>query len=132
MADEVLIVDDDARLAAMLSDYLGENGFGVSRAGTGLQGVEQIRRRQPDLVILDIMMSGVDGLSLCSQPRQGEAVFAARTGGAGTRAFAAAVAGASSPAASSRRRVWRATGAPPSSRVICSPIERRSTDSTNG
>ena len=69
MADEVLIVDDDARLAAMLSDYLRSNGFGVTRAGTGLAGVEQVRRTKPDVVILDIMLPDIDGFETCRQMR---------------------------------------------------------------
>lgn len=69
MADEVLIVDDDARLAAMLSDYLGGNGFAVARAGTGMTGVEQVRRDKPDIVILDIMLPDIDGLEACRRIR---------------------------------------------------------------
>jgi two-component system phosphate regulon response regulator OmpR len=70
MADEVLIVDDDARLAAMLSDYLRSNGFGVTLAPeTGLAGVEQVRRTKPDVVILDIMLPDIDGFETCRQMR---------------------------------------------------------------
>jgi two-component system phosphate regulon response regulator OmpR len=65
MADEVLIVDDDARLAAMLSDYLTGNGFGVARAETGRGGVDAVRRRTPDAVILDIMLPDIDGFETC-------------------------------------------------------------------
>jgi DNA-binding response OmpR family regulator len=69
MADEVLIVDDDTRLAAMLSDYLGGNGFVVARAATGRSGVEAVRRRAPDAVILDIMLPDIDGFEACRQIR---------------------------------------------------------------
>lgn len=69
MADEVLIIDDDARLAAMLSDYLSGNGFSVGRAGTGLSGVEAVRRSKPDAVILDIMMPDIDGFEACRHIR---------------------------------------------------------------
>lgn len=69
MADEILIVDDDIRLAAMVSDYLGGNGFSVTRVGTGLEGVAQVRRRPPDAVILDIMLPDVGGFEACRQIR---------------------------------------------------------------
>lgn len=69
MADEVLIVDDDVRLAGMVSEYLSGNGFAVARAASGLAGVAEVRRRQPDAVILDIMMPDIDGFEACRQIR---------------------------------------------------------------
>lgn len=69
MADEVLIIDDDARLAAMLGDYLGSNGYSTARAGTGRAGVEEVRRRAPDAVILDVMLPDIDGFEACRQIR---------------------------------------------------------------
>ncbi len=69
MADEVLIIDDDARLAAMLGDYLGSNGYSTARAGTGRSGVEEVRRRAPDAVILDVMLPDIDGFEACRQIR---------------------------------------------------------------
>ena len=44
MADSVLMIEDDARLARMVQEYLGENGFKVTVAGTGAQGLSQIRK----------------------------------------------------------------------------------------
>ena len=61
MADKVLIVDDDARLSAMLAEYLSGNGFDVSRAGTAGAGVAEIARREPDVVVLDVMLPDFDG-----------------------------------------------------------------------
>ena len=69
MADEVLIVDDDTRLAAMVSDYLSGNGFSVASASTGQAGVAEVRKRAPDAVILDIMMPDIDGFEACRQIR---------------------------------------------------------------
>ena len=69
MADEVLIVDDDARLAAMLSDYLSANGFTVATAGSGRSGVEALRRRPPAAMILDVMLPDIDGFETCRQIR---------------------------------------------------------------
>jgi len=69
MADEVLIIDDDARLAAMVSDYLSGNGFAVSTASTGRGGIAEIRRRAPDAVLLDVMLPDIDGFETCRQIR---------------------------------------------------------------
>ncbi|MCO5163201.1 MAG: response regulator transcription factor [Mesorhizobium sp.] len=69
MADEILIIDDDARLAAMLSDYLTTNGFVVATAGSGRSGVEALRRRPPAAVILDVMLPDIDGFETCRQIR---------------------------------------------------------------
>ncbi|MCO5159044.1 MAG: response regulator transcription factor [Aquamicrobium sp.] len=69
MAEEILIVDDDARLSAMLSDYLSGNGFAVRQAPAALAGLDEIRRREPDAVILDIMLPDLDGFEACRRIR---------------------------------------------------------------
>jgi DNA-binding response OmpR family regulator len=69
MAEEVLIVDDDTRLSAMLSDYLSANGFSVNRAANGAIGLAELSRRQPDIVVLDVMMPGMDGFETCRRMR---------------------------------------------------------------
>jgi two-component system phosphate regulon response regulator OmpR len=61
MADTVLIVDDDTRLSAMLADYLAGNGFAVSQAATAGSGIAEIARREPDVVVLDVMLPDFDG-----------------------------------------------------------------------
>lgn len=69
MAEEILIVDDDTRLSAMLSDYLSGNGFTVRRAAASLAGLDEIRRKAPDAVILDIMLPDLDGFETCRRIR---------------------------------------------------------------
>ncbi len=69
MADEILVIDDDARLAAMLDDYLSGAGFAVSKAGAAIAGIEAIRRRQPHAVILDVMLPDIDGFEACRRIR---------------------------------------------------------------
>ncbi len=69
MAEEILIVDDDTRLSAMLSDYLSGNGFAVRRAAAALTGLEEIRRRPPDAIILDVMLPDIDGFEACRRIR---------------------------------------------------------------
>lgn len=69
MADQVLIVDDDTRLSAMLSDYLSANGFDVHRVSTGAAALTELSRRSPDIVVLDVMMPEMDGFETCRRMR---------------------------------------------------------------
>ena len=66
----VLVVDDDARLRALLSEYLGSRGYAVRCAADGPAGLEQIRAGGVDLVVLDLMMPGLDGLEVCRRARR--------------------------------------------------------------
>ncbi|GHE22276.1 winged helix-turn-helix domain-containing protein [Halomonas urumqiensis] len=67
--DHVLIIEDDERLAGLTRDYLEANGFRVTLEADGARGVERILTLQPDLVILDLMLPGEDGLSICRRAR---------------------------------------------------------------
>ena len=69
MAEDILIVDDDTRLSAMLSDYLSGNGFAVRRAATALAGIDEIRRNPPAAIILDVMLPDIDGFEACRRIR---------------------------------------------------------------
>jgi len=61
----LLIVDDESSLREPLADYLTRQGFVVSQAASAAEAREALRSEAPDLVLLDIMMPGEDGLSLC-------------------------------------------------------------------
>ncbi|RBP05769.1 DNA-binding response OmpR family regulator [Roseiarcus fermentans] len=65
MAERLLIIDDDQRLAAMVGDYLGAAGFVVDRALTGREGLAALGRTAFDAVILDVMLPDIDGFELC-------------------------------------------------------------------
>jgi len=69
MADKILIIDDDARLAAMVRDYLTEAGFVVERRLTAHDGLEAAHRDAPDAVILDLMLPDLDGFEVCRRLR---------------------------------------------------------------
>ena len=69
MAERILMIDDDTRLAAMVSDYLGGAGFRVTAAGSARDGEAQLRRETYDAVILDLMLPDGDGLDLCRRLR---------------------------------------------------------------
>ncbi|RIK85163.1 MAG: DNA-binding response regulator [Hyphomicrobiales bacterium] len=74
MAEEILIVDDDTRLSAMLSDYLSGNGFTARTAASAHAGLDEIRRKTPDAVILDVMLPDLDGFETCRRIRAGSDV----------------------------------------------------------
>lgn len=69
----LLIVEDDDQLAQLLLEYLGQHGFELSRVAAGDVGVHTILETQPDLVILDLMLPGADGLQVCRAVRNGYA-----------------------------------------------------------
>jgi DNA-binding response OmpR family regulator len=63
------MIDDDNRLAGMVSDYLGGAGFRLTVAGTGHEGEALLKRETFDAVILDLMLPDADGLDLCRKLR---------------------------------------------------------------
>lgn len=65
----ILIVEDDERLADLTREYLENNGLTVTLETHGGAAVERIRNEQPDLVVLDLMLPGEDGLSICRRVR---------------------------------------------------------------
>lgn len=66
----ILIVDDHREIRELLARFLTKNGLRVSVAGGGVEMRAQLRAGAPDLIVLDIMMPGEDGLALCRQIRQ--------------------------------------------------------------
>ena len=69
MAERILMIDDDSRLAGMVCDYLGGAGFRVTVAGSGREGEALLKRQTFDALILDLMLPDVDGLDLCRRLR---------------------------------------------------------------
>jgi two-component system, OmpR family, response regulator BaeR len=65
----ILVVEDEARLASLLVDYLAAAGFQAHALGNGLEVVPWVQARTPDLVILDVMLPGRDGLEVCKDIR---------------------------------------------------------------
>ena len=66
----VLVVDDDARLRALLQRYLAEQGFRVTTADHAAGAREQMRSVQPDVLVLDVTMPGETGLDLTTSLRR--------------------------------------------------------------
>src|SRR5579859_6935857 len=66
----VLVVDDEANLVDLVTGYLEREGFVVASASDGPTAVDTARAIQPDLVVLDLMLPGFDGLEVCRRLRQ--------------------------------------------------------------
>jgi len=69
MNAQILIVDDDSRVTGALRRTLAYEGYQVSVAGNGEQALMVARTKPPDLVILDLMLPGIDGLEVCRRLR---------------------------------------------------------------
>jgi two-component system OmpR family response regulator len=65
----VLVVDDDAEIRSLLRDYLGRNGYRVTVAADGKGLWAALKTAAPDLIVLDLMLPGDDGLTLCRDLR---------------------------------------------------------------
>jgi CheY-like chemotaxis protein len=74
MSGRILIVEDEPKLAALLSDYLQQAGFEASRLDNGLEVAPRVREQAPDLILLDLMLPGKDGLEVCKEVRSFSAV----------------------------------------------------------
>ena len=70
MTKKALVVEDDINIADLLRMYLERDGFEVTLAYTGTEGVEQALRLEPDVMLLDIMLPGKDGWQVCREVRQ--------------------------------------------------------------
>ncbi|MCP4745231.1 MAG: response regulator transcription factor [Desulfobacteraceae bacterium] len=66
---KILVVEDEAKLAKLLKDYLEKSGFEVACLYRGDEVMSHIKSRPVDLILLDIMLPGLDGLSVCKQIR---------------------------------------------------------------
>ncbi len=62
---KILVVDDDRKIVELVRLYLEKDGYRVLVAYDGLKALELARQRRPDLIVLDLMLPGVDGLDVC-------------------------------------------------------------------
>jgi two-component system phosphate regulon response regulator OmpR len=69
MVERILLVEDDPRLAEMLSEYLGQAGFAVTVASLGATALERLAGAHYDAVVLDLTLPDMDGLDICRQLR---------------------------------------------------------------
>ncbi len=69
MTSRILVVDDDTALAEMIGIVLRTEGFDTVFCGDGLKAVEAWRTERPDLILLDLMLPGMDGIEICNRVR---------------------------------------------------------------
>lgn len=72
MSDKVLLIEDEPQIAGFISRGLRREGYNVLVAADGETGLEMAFGELPDIIVLDIMLPGIDGLSVCRQIREGE------------------------------------------------------------
>src|SRR5215813_2149716 len=65
------MIDDDARLAEMLVEYLAPEGIELTAVATGIQGLRNAQRENYDLIVLDVMLPGLSGFEVLKQLREG-------------------------------------------------------------
>src|SRR3990170_1165054 len=70
----ILLVEDDPEISRMLTDVLSESGFVASSVGSAVDMDALLRRETVDLVVLDVMLPGEDGLSICRRLRAASAI----------------------------------------------------------
>jgi two-component system alkaline phosphatase synthesis response regulator PhoP len=70
MNKTILVVDDEPQIVDICRDYLEAAGFSVLAAHTGPDGLALARRNQPDLIVLDLLLPGMDGLDVCRTLRR--------------------------------------------------------------
>jgi two-component system response regulator BaeR len=70
MNPHLFIVEDETELAALVADYAKAAGYDATVFGDGALALDAIRRRPPALVVLDLMLPGLDGLSVCREVRR--------------------------------------------------------------
>lgn len=69
MSRKVLVVEDELKLARLLLDYLQQSGFDTLSVADGTEVVALVRQQSPDLILLDLMLPGKDGLEICREIR---------------------------------------------------------------
>jgi DNA-binding response OmpR family regulator len=67
MGDKVLVVDDEWEIRHLLSQFLTEEGYEVILASNGEEAIELAERENPQVILLDIMMPGIDGIETCKR-----------------------------------------------------------------
>lgn len=69
MKETILVVEDEEKLARLLTSYLEQSGYSVHCIHDGLEATPWVRQHKPDLILLDLMLPGADGLDICRAVR---------------------------------------------------------------
>jgi len=68
--NQILVVEDEPKIARILKDYLGNSGYQATLIAHGNEVIPQVKKSLPDLIILDIMLPGKDGIEICKEIRK--------------------------------------------------------------
>lgn len=68
--ERILIIEDEPNIIELVSYNLEKEGWLVSKAQTGEEGLEKIEAEHPDIILLDLMLPGIDGMEICRRTRQ--------------------------------------------------------------
>ena len=68
----ILCVDDEPQVLQLLKGWLAGGGYDVRTAGSGAEALQTIKNTPPDLILLDVVMSGMDGYTLCARLQERE------------------------------------------------------------
>ena len=74
MPDKILIIEDEEKLAQLLSDYLKQSGFETAWCADGLSAINSVKETNPTMILLDLMLPGRDGIDICREIRTFSAV----------------------------------------------------------
>lgn len=72
--EKILVIEDESRIREMIKEYLESEGFVITEAGDGAQGIDKFENSDFDLIVLDIMLPKVDGWSVCREIRRSSQV----------------------------------------------------------
>ena len=70
MNRHILVVEDEEKIAQLLNDYLENSGFSVTLMNNGSMVIPTIKKKMPNLILLDVMLPGMDGLEICKEVRK--------------------------------------------------------------
>lgn len=73
--EKVLVIDDEEKILGLVSSYLEKEGYQIHTALDGISGLEKARNVHPDIIVLDIMLPGMDGLEVLTQLRRESNVY---------------------------------------------------------
>ena len=70
MDTSILVIEDDSNIQELIVEFLKAEGYNVDYASDGLEGIQSFKKKEYDLILLDVMMPNIDGFSVCKMIRQ--------------------------------------------------------------
>jgi DNA-binding response OmpR family regulator len=70
MRDKILVVDDELEIRDLLTEVLTGEGYDVIQASNGVEALELVEKEEPQVILLDVMMPGIDGVEVCRRLKE--------------------------------------------------------------